>query len=168
MDVQTYRERRLRCSKLMEEAGFDVLLLSKPSNMFYLTGDGRLCAFAMITRDGSSTLGVPMTDVEDVQRLAHVDHVTGFEDEVGMIHGIAHNLEHFEIREGVMGLEYTFLTQSMMSMFTHPHAKPAGITTKDCTHILSELRLVKSPEEIERIAAAAKVATMGMNAAGQG
>jgi Xaa-Pro aminopeptidase len=167
MDAQTYRGRLSQCVRLMREAEFDVLLLSKPSNMFYLTGDGRLCAFAMITRDGNTALGVPMTDVEDVQRLAHVDHVAGFEDEVGMIHGIAHNLEHFEISKGVMGLEYTFLTQSMMSMFTHPHAKPAEITTKDCTHLMSELRLVKSPEEIERIAAAARVAEMGMAAAVQ-
>jgi len=27
------------------------LLLTKPANMFYLTGDGRLCAYAMITQD---------------------------------------------------------------------------------------------------------------------
>ncbi len=36
---------------------------------------------------------------------------------------------------------------------------------KDCTHILSELRLVKDAEEIERIQAAAKVADVGMAAA---
>jgi Xaa-Pro aminopeptidase len=165
MDGQTYRDRLSRCSMLMRQAGFDVLLLTKPANMFYLTGDGRLCAFAIITREGTTALGVPMTDVEDVKRLAHVDHVTGFEDEVGMIHGIAHNLEHFGIRMGVMGLEFTFLTQSMMSMLTHPHAKPAEVTTRDCTHLLSELRLIKSAQEIERIRAAAGVAAIGMKAA---
>ena len=36
---------------------------------------------------------------------------------------------------------------------------------KDCTHILSEMRMVKEPEEIERIRAAAKVADIGMRAA---
>ena len=35
-------------------------------------------------------LGVPMTDLEDVKRLAHFDRLKGFEDEVGMIHSIAH------------------------------------------------------------------------------
>ncbi len=165
MNTNPYRERLGKCGHLMKEAGLDVLLLTKPANMFYLTGDGRLCAYAMITQEGKVALGVPQTDVEDVKALAHFDHLVGFEDEVGMIHSIAHYFEHFGIREGVMGLEYTFLTQSMMGMMTHPHAKPKGVAVKDCTHVMSELRMVKEAEEIERIRAAAKVAEVGMKAA---
>ncbi|MFQ6059002.1 MAG: M24 family metallopeptidase, partial [Anaerolineae bacterium] len=165
MNKHPYRERLERCSRLMKAAGLDALLLTKPANMFYLTGDGRLCAYAMITQDGKVALGVPKTDVEDVRQRAHCDHIVGFEDEVGMIHSIAHYFEHFGIREGMVGLEYTFLTQAMMAMFTHPHAKPEGVTVQDCTHILSELRMVKEAEEIERIRAAAKVAEAGMRAA---
>lgn len=160
-----YRERRDKCGHLMKEAGLDVLLLTKPANMFYLTGDGRLCAYAMITQDGKVAMGVPQTDVEDVKALAHFDHIVGFEDEVGMIHSIAHYFAHFGLRQDVMGLEYTFLTQSMMAMLTHPHAKPEGVSVKDCTHILSKLRMVKEAEEIERLRAAAKVAEAGMKAA---
>ncbi|HNS51855.1 MAG TPA: Xaa-Pro peptidase family protein [Anaerolineae bacterium] len=119
----------------------------------------------MITRGGRVALGVPQTDVEDVKTLARFDQIAGFEDEVGMIHSIAHHFEHFGIRQGTVGLEYTFLTQSMMGMLTHPHAKPAAIAVKDCTHILSEMRMVKEPGEIERIRAAAAVADAGMKAA---
>jgi Xaa-Pro aminopeptidase len=82
-----------------------------------------------------------------------------------MIHSIAQNFEHFGIKEGKAGLEYTFLTQSMMGMLTHPHAKPTGISVQDCTHLLSQLRIVKDKEEIKRIKAAAKVAVKGMKAA---
>jgi Xaa-Pro aminopeptidase len=149
----------------MHEAELDALLLTKPANMFYLTGDGRLCAYALITQDGQVALGVPQTDVEDVSALAHFDQIAGFEDEVGMIHSIAHHFEHFGIQSGAVGLEYTFLTQSMMGMMTHPHAKPEGVSVKDCTPILSQLRMVKEPAEIERIRAAAKVAVAGMTAA---
>jgi Xaa-Pro aminopeptidase len=99
------KERLRKAGRLMEEAGIDVLLLSKPSNMFYLTGDGRLCAYAMITQDGKVALGVPKTDVEDVRRVAHFDHIVGFEDEVGMIHSIAHYFEHFGISQGTVGLD---------------------------------------------------------------
>ena len=165
MSVQQYLERIKRCSQLMKEAGLNTLLLTKPSNMFYLTGDGRLCAYSMITQDGKVALGVPQTDVMDVKQLAHFDEIAGFEDEVGMIHSIAHHFAHFGIHEGVVGLEYTFLTQSMMGMLTHPHAKPARIAVKDCTHLLSELRIIKDKEEIKRIKAAAKVAVKGMRAA---
>jgi Xaa-Pro aminopeptidase len=149
----------------MNAAGLDVLLLTKPANMFYLTGDGRLCAYAMIAQDGQVALGVPQTDVEDVTRCAHFDHIAGFEDEVGMIHSIAHHLEHFGIRQGAVGLEYTFLTQSMMGMLTHPHAKPPEVTAQDCTAILSELRMVKEEAEIARVREAARVAVAAMAAA---
>ncbi len=165
MEKNPYWERLKRCTHLMNEAGLNVLLLTKPSNMFYLTGDGRLCAYAMITQDGKVALGVPQTDVEDVKNLARFDHIVGFEDEVGMIHSIAHNFEHFGIREGSVGLEYTFLTQSMMAMLTHPHAKPVSIAVKDCTTTMSLLRIVKDGEEIKLIKAAAKVAVKGMKAA---
>ena len=165
MDKNTYRERLRKCTQLMIASEVAVLLLAKPANMAYLTGDGRLCAYAMITQVGKVALGVPKTDVEDVKSLAYFDHIVGFEDEVGMIHSIAHYFEHFGIRQGVAGLEYTFLTQSMMGMLTHPHGKPEKVTVKDCTHIFSELRIVKDAEEIERIRAAAKVAVAGMKAA---
>jgi len=160
-----HKERLKKASRLMEDAGIDVLLLSKPSNMFYLTGDGRLCAYAMVTQDGKVALGVPKTDVDDVRQVARFDHIVGFEDEVGMIHSIAHYFERLGISQGTVGLEYTFLTQSMMAMFTHPHAKPEKVAVEDCTHIMSALRIVKDDEEIERIRAAAKVAEAGMRAA---
>src|SRR5512142_972608 len=160
-----YTQRIAKCGQHMGHMGIDVLLLTKPSNMYYLTGDGRLCAYAMITQGGKVALGVPSTDVKDVTALASFDDIAGFEDEVGMIHSIAHHFEHFRITEGTVGLEYTFLTQSMMGMMTHPHAKPKDVVPKDCTHILTELRIVKEPGEIKRIRAAARVADIGMQAA---
>lgn len=165
MITHRHQERLERCSQLMNAGGLNALLLTKPANMFYLTGDGRLCAYAMITQEGKVALGVPQTDVEDVKSLAHFDQIIGFENEVDMIHSIAYYFDHFNIRKGVVGLEYTFLTQSMMSMLTHPHAKPAGVTVTDCTPTMSALRMVKDAAEIELIQAAATVADAGMAAA---
>jgi len=102
MTNAVYPKRLEKCSRLMKEAGIDVLLLTKPSNMFYFTGDGRLCAYAMVTKDGKVALGVPQTDVEDVKKLAQFEHIAGFEDEVGMIHSMAHDFARFDIEEGVM------------------------------------------------------------------
>lgn len=165
MDTKMLKARVQRCAVIMKQLDLDVLLLTKPANMYYLTGDGRLCAYVMITQDAKVALGVPSTDVEDVKRLACFDHITGFEDEGGMIHSIAHYFKHFSIQEGSVGLEYTFLTQSMMGMLTHPHAKPKEVNAKDCTPVLSALRIAKEDGEIERIQAAASVAVGGMAAA---
>ena len=65
MIEKPYANRVARCAGLMKAAGLDVLLLAKPANMAYLTGDGRLCAYAMITKEGKVTLGVPSTDVPE-------------------------------------------------------------------------------------------------------
>lgn len=164
MTCYPYSERVACCAGLMKTAGLDVLLLVKPANMAYLTGDGRLCAYAMITSEGKVALGVPSTDVEDVKRLAFFDHITGFKDEVGMIHSIAHHFKHFGVQEGSIGLEYTFLTHSMMGMLTHPHGKPEKVVAKDCTPVLSALRIAKEDGEIERVRAATSVAVAGMAA----
>lgn len=161
----SYEGRIKKCTELMHKFGLDVLLLGKPANMYYLTGDGRLCSYAMITRDGKIALGVPATDVKDVSELALFDQIAGFESEVGMIHSLAHYYKYFGLTEGTVGLEYTFLTQAMMSMFTHPHGKPEGLLVKDCTPVMSELRIVKDDLEIERMKKAAQVADIGMQAA---
>ncbi len=68
MNNNPFQNRLEQCSHLMEEVGLDVLILTKPSNMFYLTGDGRLCAYAMVNKSGKVALGVPQTDVEDVKK----------------------------------------------------------------------------------------------------
>ena len=165
MDKKAYQERLQRCGQLMQTAGIDVLILVKPANMHYLTGDGRLCAYAMITKDLQVVMGVPRTDIEDVKRIAHVDHIVGFENEVGLIHSVAHYFKEFGITEGVVGLEYAFLPAPRMGMFTHPHAKPEQVEPKDCTPLMSALRLVKDSEEIELMRSAGKVAAAGMNSA---
>ncbi len=165
MTRDSYQDRLQRCTRLMQAAGFDVLLLTKPANMFYLTGDGRLCAYAMVTCRGEVALGVPVTDIEDVKHLAHFDHIVGFDDEVGMIHSIAHNFDRFGINKGMVGLEYAFLPQPRMGMLTHPHAKPEAVSTGDCTPIMSELRMIKDDGEIDALRKAAKVAEAGMDAA---
>jgi len=149
----------------MKAEGYNILLLIKPSNMYYLTGDGRLCAYAMVTQDGKVAIGVPKTDIDDVKRSAYFDSVVGFDDEVGMIHSIAHYFEHFDIKKGTVGLEYSFLTQSMMGIVTHPHAKPRDVLPKDCTHIMSGLRVVKENQEIDRLRQSALVADIGIKAA---
>lgn len=160
-----YEERIARCTDLMQEYDFDALILTKPANMYYLTGDGRLCAYAMITKEGEVAMGVPQTDIEDVKLSTRTDFVAGFDDEVGLIHSVAHFFKHFEIKQGTVGLEYAFLPQPRLGMFTHPHAKPNEIEPKDCTPLMSELRLIKEDEEIDKMKKAADVAAVGMRAA---
>jgi Xaa-Pro aminopeptidase len=134
--MSLYGDRMKRAVALMMQYGMDAIILTKPANMFYLTGDGRLCAYAMVTRGGKVAIGIPRTDLEDVQSRAHFDLIVGFENEVGMIHSIAHYFEQFGIHEGAVGLEYAFLPQPRLGMLVHPHAKPRAVEPKDCTPLM--------------------------------
>ena len=73
MTNKTYQERLRKSNRLMKGADPDVLLHTKPSNMFCLTADGRLCAYAKIPQEGKVALGDPQTDVKDVKSLAHFE-----------------------------------------------------------------------------------------------
>lgn len=160
-----YAERRKRAGKLMDDLGLDALLLAKPQNMAYLCGDGRLCAFAVVTKDGRAVLGLPRTDIEDARATAHVDEILGFETEVEMLHSIHHIFEHLGLTQGKVGLENTFLTVSLHHMFRHPHALPTTLTVEDATPVMSRLRIVKEPGEVERIRRAAQVARTALECA---
>lgn len=160
-----FEERLKRASKLMEAAGIDALLLTKPQNMMYLVGDGRLCAFAIISRKGDTYLGVPKTDVEDARKFSSSDHILGFEDEVGMLHSLMHVWKELGLERGKVGVENTFLRVSMQEMLKHPHAKPEKLDFVDGSSVMTDLRIVKSSEEIELIKKAGKVADIAMDAA---
>jgi len=162
---EVFKGRLKRASVLMEGAGLDAILLTKPQNMTYLVGDGRLCAFTIVTKQGDTYVGVPKTDLEDVKKSCASERILGFEDEVGMLHSLMHIWKELGLEKGKVGVENTFLKISMLQMFKHPHAKPEKLEFADATSIMTDLRLVKSSEEIGLIRKAAKVADVAMDAA---
>lgn len=165
VDSKIFKERVKRAGALMEGAGIDAVLLTKPQNMIYLVGDGRLCAFSIVSRGGATYVGVPKTDIEDVKKSCASDHILGFEDEVGMLHSLMHIWKELGLEKGKVGVENTFLKVSMSEMFKHPHAKPEKLEFADATSIMTDLRIVKSNEEIELIRKAGRVADLAMGAA---
>lgn len=164
-ESKIFKERLKRASVLVEGAGLDAVLLTKPQNMMYLVGDGRLCAFTIVTKRGDTYVGVPKTDLEDVKKSCASERILGFEDEVGMLHSLMHIWKELGLETGKVGVENTFLKLSMLEMFKHPHAKPEKLEFADATSIMTDLRIVKSSEEIGLIRKAAKVADIAMEAA---
>lgn len=160
-----FKERIKRAGELMEKAGLDAVLLTKPQNMAYLLGDGRLCAFAIVARSGTNYVGVPKTDLEDTKKSCASERILGFEDEVGMLHSLMHTWKELGLEKGKVGVENTFLRVSMLQMVKHPHAKPEALELVDGTAIMTDLRIVKSSEEVDLIRKASKVADKAMKAA---
>ncbi|MDR3577699.1 MAG: Xaa-Pro peptidase family protein [Anaerolineaceae bacterium] len=165
MDRNLYQKRVAKCTTMMHKDEFDVLLLTGRSNLFYLTGDYRTNAFALITQSGKVALGVPETEIADAQTCARCDFLDGFEDEPTMIQSIKNQLQKLGINKGKIGLEYNNLTRSMADFLAQSDLLPAEKVFQDCSFLLTELRKVKEPDEIEHIRLAAHVADAGMKAA---
>ena len=165
MDRGLYQKRLTKCTSIMRSAKFDVLLLLQRSNIFYLTGDNRPCAYVLVAQSGKVALGVPETDLTDAQTSAHYDLLDGFEDETTMIQSIKNQLQKMGVNKGSIGLEYNSLNRAMSDLFIQSGIISAEKGFQDCSFLLAELRKVKEPDEIEHIRLAARVADAGMKAA---
>jgi Xaa-Pro aminopeptidase len=152
-----------RAASLMEEYGIDALFLMKPANLAYLTGDGRPCALGLLTRAGQCVVAVPATDLPSVRRTSVATDIRVFRSEEEMFHGFRDVLTEYGLSEATIGLEKNFFDASLYEVFT-AHILPRARVVS-ATPVLSRLRMLKEPGEIECLKDAARVADAGMAAA---
>ena len=158
-----FKSRWARAAALMERAGIDALFLMKPANLAYITGDGRPCALGLLNRDLRCTVAVPASDLQSVRRASAATDIRVFRSEEEMFHGFQDVLREQRLSEATIAVEKNFFDASLFEVFTAhilPKARvvPAG-------PVLSPLRMLKEPAEVECLKAAARVADEGMAAA---
>lgn len=85
--VFDYAARWQRAAALMEQEDVDALLLMKPANLAYFTGDGRPCALALLTRTLRCVVAVPACDLSSIRRTSVATELRSFQSEVEMFHG---------------------------------------------------------------------------------
>jgi len=68
--VFDYAARWQRAAALMEQQDVDALLLMKPANLAYFTGDGRPCALALLTRTLHCVVAVPACILASIRRTS--------------------------------------------------------------------------------------------------
>jgi Xaa-Pro aminopeptidase len=161
--ASSIKARWARAASLMEQHGIDALFLMKPANLAYLTGDGRPCALGLLTRAGQCTVAVPASDVASVRRASAATDIRVFRSEEEMFHGFRDVLEEQRLSAATIAIEKNFFDASLYEVFVAhilPKARvvPAG-------PVLSPLRMLKEPGEVECLRAAAAIADVGMAAA---
>src|SRR5574342_866485 len=160
-----YKARWARAASLMETHGVDALFLMKPANLAYLTGDGRPCALALLTRALRCIVAVPACDLASVRRASAATEIRVFQSEAEMFHGFRDVLQELGLTQATIAIEKNFFDAALYEVFTahilpRAHVVPAA-------PLLSSLRMLKEPAEIECLKAAARVAESGMAAAVQ-
>jgi len=157
------KARWTRGAELMQARGIDAIFLMKPANLAYLTGDGRPCALGLLTRSLQCVVSVPASDLKSVRAASAATDVRGFRSEEEMFHGFRDVLEDLGLTEATIALEKNFFDASLYEVFK-AHILPEA-TVVPAGPVLSRLRMLKEPEEVECLQAAARVADEGMAAA---
>lgn len=158
-----FKARWVRAASSMQAHGIDALFLMKPANLAYLTGDGRPCALGLLTGALRCIVAVPASDVTSVRASSAATDIRAFGSEEEMFHGFRDVLKEQGLSKATIALEKNFFDAALYEVFkAHilPEARvvPAG-------PVLSRLRMLKEPAEIECLRAAAHVADTGMAAA---
>lgn len=158
-----FRSRWARAASLMERRGIDALFLMKPANLAYLTGDGRPCALGLLTRDLRCVVAVPASDLRSVRMASAATDIRVFRSEEEMFHGFRDVLREHRLSEATIALEKNFFDAALFEVFT-AHILPKARVVP-AAPVLSRLRMLKEPAEVECLKAAARVADEGMAAA---
>ena len=155
-----YQARWARAAGLMRERGIDALFLMKPSNLGYLTGDGRLCALGLFTTSLDCIVSVPTCDLADARTLSAATELRSFRSEEEMFHGFRDVIRELGLEQATIGLEKNFFDAALFEVFKS-HILPKA-NAVPATPVLSRLRMIKEPAEVECMRAAARVAEAGM------
>lgn len=160
-----YRSRWQHAATLMERDGIDALLLMKPSNLAYLTGDGRPCALALLTRTLRCIVAVPACDLASVREASAATDIRAFHSEDEMFHGVRDVLHELGLTRATIAVEKNFFDAALYEAFAAHILPQARIVP--AAPIVSRLRMLKDPAEIECLKAAGRIADEGMAAAAQ-
>jgi Xaa-Pro aminopeptidase len=158
-----YAARWKRAAALMERDGIDALFLMKPANLAYMTGDGRPCALALLTRTRQCVVAVPACDLASVRRASAATDIRVFRSEAEMFHGFRDVLQELGLTEATIAIEKNFFDAALYEVFT-AHILPQARVVP-AAPVVSQLRMLKEPAEIECLKAAGQVADEGMSAA---
>lgn len=163
-----FAERMKTFAARMAEAGLDVALITDDDNVYYLTGyyDYLHMEFGrptilVVTREGESLLITPTIDLNAANALAHVDRIAEWNDGMGAewreeLPGALKGAARFGIEPDHMSP----LVRAYVDTLA-PIERIASVTP-----LLAEMRMIKSPEELQLARHAGQVA-MAMMAAGR-
>ena len=158
-----YEARWKRAAALMERDGIDALFLMKPANLAYITGDGRPCALALLTRTRQCVVAVPECDLPSVRRASAATDIRVFRSEAEMFHGFRDVLKELGLAQATIAIEKNFFDAALYEVFT-AHILPQARVVP-AAPVVSQLRMLKEPAEIECLKAAGQAADDGMAAA---
>ena len=150
----------------MCEREIDTALVTDDDNIFYLTGYydylhmdfGRPTIF-VVHQHGPSLLITPQIDINSARSLAHCDEISSWND--GMGDEWREKLPNIIKLSKKIGIEADKIPQMVLSYLSSLNSKEKFVNFSE---ILEEMRMIKSPEELQVARHAGQVANAMMKA----
>jgi Xaa-Pro aminopeptidase len=158
-----FKARWARAASSMQAHGIDGLFVMKPANLAYLTGDGRPCALGLLTGALQCIVAIPASDVPSVRMTSAATEIRAFGSEEEMFHGFRDVLQEQGLSRATIAVEKNFFDAALYEVFKAHILPEARVVAAG--PVLSRLRMLKEPAEIECLTVAARVADTGMAAA---
>jgi Xaa-Pro dipeptidase len=166
--VEEFKGRVARVQKAMTEQHLDVVLVTRPQNVYYLTGFrslgmglaagmGQIHA-ALVPASGTPVLFIRALEAKAAQKYCWTE-VETYRDYEDVYAAIAKRLPQGANRVGV---EYLEITALQVQRFRR--ACPA-VEVQDVSMLVDRFRRVKSPRELAHVRAAARLANLGLRSA---
>lgn len=165
---QEYAQRLMTVCTRMTEQGLDGLLITKPENIYYLTGLDHQGFFAfhllIVTASGTLTLVARAMEQATVEAQLPDTRFVGYsdnEDSVAVATDLVADLHLGSARLGIEKESLYFpprIYEAMVGLLCR-------VDWVDASPLVDELRLIKSPLEIEYTRQAARVSDAMMHAA---
>jgi Xaa-Pro dipeptidase len=166
--VDEFKGRVARVQKVMAERQLDALLVTRPSNVYYLTGFRSLGAglaagmgqihAALVPASGTPTLFVRALETKAAEKYCWTD-AEPYPDYEDVYAAIAKRLPADARRVGIEHLEITAL-----QLRRFQQACPV-VEVRDVSMLVEQFRRVKSPRELALMRDAARLANLGLRAA---
>ena len=163
--------RRQALTARMKAAGLDALLMFRQESMFWLTGyDTFGYVFfqcLVLTADGRLALITRAPDLRQAQNTSIVEDIRIWvdRDDASPADALRDLLDELGLAGGRLGVEYEAYGLTGRNALRLNMALDGFASLEDSSELVSKLRLVKSPAEIEYVRAAAKLADDALEAA---
>jgi Xaa-Pro dipeptidase len=160
--MSIYGKRKKQIQELMRAKGVDAMLIAGAENYYYITGDYRRQARMLFHQDAEPTIIVFGPEVEQVRARTWVTDVRGWSSVNELMQHFFSAMREHNLRKATVGFD-THAAPGF-EVFRFRKLNPE-INMVENDEIMSELRMVKSADEITRMKKTARAAEAGMLAA---
>lgn len=166
--MEEYKTRLNNVREAMGQRGYDLLMSFTPENMYYLTGYSTIGYYTyqclLIPLDGEPMTITRHLETDNVQHQTWVECTADYRDEEDPVEVTRNALVGMDLAEANIGIEMNCWWLTVDSFLQLQKALPQA-KFKDCTGLIEQYRIIKSPAEVEYIRQAAKAAGSGTRAA---